>query len=333
MEEEKKDQRDVLIGPGTDDVDLGMGKADNNGRDAPTVSQLTQTNDKEEEKEDQRDVLIGPGTDDAGLGTGKSDYNKKDVTTKPTTENDGTDIHPDDSLHPIHDDRPKESPAGEEKNIGNCIGQGCAIIMLIPILGVAIIIIIFVIGGLTHLPKIDNNDKSDRFEERIKTYQDDDSDTTAVYVKGIDDIDTFYVEGIDDETDDEVVKEVEDSMFVLESESEPEVLKEENSKVYDVVEQMPSFPGGHAALLQWLASNVIYPAEAAENGVQGRVIVQFVVEKDGSVSDAWVVKSVDPLLDKEARRVVSAMPRWNPGKQKGSAVRVKYTIPVTFKLQ
>ena len=325
MEEEKKDQRDVLIGPGTDDADLGTGKADNNGHDAMTVSQLTQTNDKEEEKEDQRDVLIGPGTDDAGLGTGKSDYNKKDVTTKPATENDGTDIHPDDNLHPIYDDRPKESPAGEEKNIGN--------IILILLLGFAIVIIMFVIGDLTHIPKIDNNDKSDRFEERIKTYQDDDSDTTAVYVKGIDDIDTFYVEGIDDETDDEVVTEVEDSVFVLESESEPEVLKEENSKVFDVVEQMPSFPGGHAALLQWLASNVSYPAEAAENGVQGRVIVQFVVEKDGSVSDAQVVKSVDPSLDKEARRVVLAMPRWNPGKQKGSAVRVKYTIPVTFKLQ
>ena len=181
MEEKKKDQRDVLIGPETDDAGLGTGKADNNGHDATTVSQLTQTNDKEEEKEDQRDVLIGPGTDDAGLGTGKSDFNGHDATTKSAMENDGTDIHPDDSLHPIHDDRPKESPAGEEKNIGNGIGQGCAIITL----GVAILTGIIMCGHLIHAPKIDNNDKSDSIEERIKTYQDDDIDT-VVYVEGVD---------------------------------------------------------------------------------------------------------------------------------------------------
>ena len=75
------------------------------------------------------------------------------------------------------------------------------------------------------------------------------------------------------------------------------------------------------------------PSIAAENGVQGRVIVQFVVEKDGSVTDVHVAKSVDPSLDKEASRVVKAMPKWIPGKQNGSAVRVKYTVPVTFKLQ
>ena len=101
----------------------------------------------------------------------------------------------------------------------------------------------------------------------------------------------------------------------------------------DVVEQMPSFPGGQAALMQWLSSNMKYPTIAAENGVQGRVIVQFVVEKDGSVTDVHVAKSVDPSLDKEAARVVKAMPKWIPGKQNGSAVRVKYTVPVTFKLQ
>ena len=142
----------------------------------------------EEEKKDQGDVLIGPGTDDADLGTGKSDYNGHDTTTKSATENDCTDIHPDDSLHPIHDDRPKESPAREEKNIGNGIGQGCSIILspiFGPILGVAVVIIMFVFRGLIHTPKIDNNDKSDSIEERIKTYQDDDIDT-VVYVEGID---------------------------------------------------------------------------------------------------------------------------------------------------
>ena len=104
-------------------------------------------------------------------------------------------------------------------------------------------------------------------------------------------------------------------------------------KIYEVVEEMPSFPGGMGALMSWLSQNIKYPVEAAENGVQGRVLIQFVVEKDGSISDVKVIQSVDPSLDKEAARVVSAMPKWTPGKQNGSAVRVKYTVPVTFKLQ
>ena len=116
--------------------------------------------------------------------------------------------------------------------------------------------------------------------------------------------------------------------------AQPEPPKhEEENKVFDVVEQMPSFPGGMGALMSWLSQNIKYPVIAAENGVQGRVIVQFVVEKDGSVTDVRVAKSVDPSLDKEAQRVVKAMPKWIPGKQNGSAVRVKYTVPVTFKLQ
>ena len=96
---------------------------------------------------------------------------------------------------------------------------------------------------------------------------------------------------------------------------------------------MPSFPGGPAELMKWLGSHVQYPAIAQENGVQGRVIVAFVVEKDGSVTDVTVVRSVDPSLDKEAARVVRQMPKWIPGKQNGAAVRVKYNVPVTFKLQ
>ena len=106
-----------------------------------------------------------------------------------------------------------------------------------------------------------------------------------------------------------------------------------NSKVYDVVEEMPQFPGGPSALFEYLSKNVKYPVVAEENGVQGRVIVTFVVERDGSITDVRVVKSVDPSLDKEAQRVLRSMPRWIPGKQNGSAVRVKYTVPVTFKLQ
>ena len=105
------------------------------------------------------------------------------------------------------------------------------------------------------------------------------------------------------------------------------------NKVFDVAEEMPSFPGGQGALMAFLSSNIKYPVVAQENGVQGRVIVGFVVEKDGSISDVKVMRSVDPSLDREAQRVVKAMPKWKPGKQNGSAVRVKYTVPVVFRLQ
>ena len=139
-------------------------------------------------------------------------------------------------------------------------------------------------------------------------------------------IGAFTVEG-NDEVGGEVLK-------VKEEIAQPEPPKhEEDNKVFEVVEQMPSFPGGYAALMQWLGSNMKYPTIAAENNVQGRVIVQFVVEKDGSITDVHVAKSVDPSLDKEASRVVKAMPKWIPGKQNSSPVRVRFTVPVTFKLQ
>lgn len=114
----------------------------------------------------------------------------------------------------------------------------------------------------------------------------------------------------------------------------PPAPKEEvANKVFDIVEEMPSFPGGNGALMSYLQSNVKYPIVAQENGVQGRVQIGFVVEPDGSISGVKVVRSVDPSLDKEAMRVVRSMPRWNPGKQNGQAVRVKYTVPVLFRLQ
>ena len=137
-------------------------------------------------------------------------------------------------------------------------------------------------------------------------------------------IGAFTVEGNDETAE---VKHVEEKI------AEPEPVKEEETKVFDVVEQMPSFPGGPSALMQYLSSNIKYPVVAEENGVQGRVVCTFVVERDGSITDVRVVKSVDPSLDKEAVRVVKSMPKWIPGKQNGSAVRVKYTVPVTFKLQ
>ncbi len=115
--------------------------------------------------------------------------------------------------------------------------------------------------------------------------------------------------------------------------AQPEPPKEEENKVFDVVEENPSFPGGQAALMQWLNENIKYPVIAAENGIEGRVIVQFVVSKTGSISDVRVVRGVDPSLDKEAVRVVSNMPNWTPGRQNGTTVNVRFTLPVTFRLQ
>ncbi|MEE0923316.1 MAG: energy transducer TonB [Paludibacteraceae bacterium] len=110
--------------------------------------------------------------------------------------------------------------------------------------------------------------------------------------------------------------------------------EEEEEVIFVVVETMPEFPDGQQALFKFLSENVKYPVIAQENGIQGRVICQFVVNKDGSIVDVEVVRSGgDPSLDKEAVRVIKSMPKWKPGKQRGKAVRVKYTVPVNFKLQ
>lgn len=139
-------------------------------------------------------------------------------------------------------------------------------------------------------------------------------------------IGTFDVKGNDD-ANGEILK-------AKEVIAEPEPPKhEEENKVFDIVEQQPLFPGGPAALLKYLSENTKYPVVAQENGVQGRVTVQFVVEKDGSISDVHVLRGVDPSLDKEAVRVVKSMPRWTPGKQNGINVRVNYRVPVLFRLQ
>ena len=139
-------------------------------------------------------------------------------------------------------------------------------------------------------------------------------------------IGTFDVKGNDD-TNGEILK----AKDVI---AEPEPPKhEEENKVFDIVEQQPLFPGGPAALMKYLSENTKYPVVAQENGVQGRVTVQFVVEKDGSISDVHVLRGVDPSLDKEAVRVVKSMPRWTPGKQNGITVRVNYRVPVLFRLQ
>ena len=113
----------------------------------------------------------------------------------------------------------------------------------------------------------------------------------------------------------------------------PKVVEEDDQVIFQVVETMPTFPGGDQALFKFLSDNIRYPVIAQENGIQGRVICQFVVNRDGSIVDVEVVRSVDPSLDREAIRVIRSMPNWKPGMQRGKAVRVKYTLPVNFRLQ
>ena len=105
-----------------------------------------------------------------------------------------------------------------------------------------------------------------------------------------------------------------------------------NNMVYDVVEVMPQFPGGQIAMMKYIMENMKYPEQAMKEGIQGRVTVRFIVEKDGSISDVKPVLSVHPLLNKEAVRVVKSMPKWTPGKQNGKPVRVRFNLPVMFKL-
>ena len=155
-------------------------------------------------------------------------------------------------------------------------------------------------------------------------------------VKQMDQLDAKVAVGTKDEegVKDRNIEAVRSDIAVATPPPPPPAPKPEvSNKVFDVVEEMPSFPGGQGALMSFLNSNIKYPVVAQENGVQGRVIVGFVVERDGSITDVKVMRSVDPSLDREAQRVVRAMPRWKPGKQNGSAVRVKYTVPVVFRLQ
>ncbi len=141
-----------------------------------------------------------------------------------------------------------------------------------------------------------------------------------------DDVQTEHIEINTEESEEAVVIEAPVEQVV----EEEEVVEE----VFVVVEKMPEFPGGQAALFKYLSENVKYPVIAQENGIQGRVICQFVVNKDGSIVDVEVVRSGgDASLDKEAIRVIKSMPKWHPGQQRGKAVRVKYTVPVNFKLQ
>jgi protein TonB len=154
-------------------------------------------------------------------------------------------------------------------------------------------------------------------------------------VKQMDQLDAKVAVGTENVkgTTDRTVEAVRNDIAVGTPPPPPAPKPEVSNKVFDVVEQMPSYPGGNNALMSYLSSNIKYPVVAQENGVQGRVTVGFVVERDGSITDVNILKSVDPSLDREAARVVRSMPRWTPGKQNGQAVRVKYNVPVTFRLQ
>ena len=139
----------------------------------------------------------------------------------------------------------------------------------------------------------------------------------------------------DVEVDDiEINAEVEQNE-VIEEYVAPEVVDEEvvEQEIFKIVEEMPSFPGGEAKLMEYVSKNIKYPQIARETGIQGRVFVNFVVEPDGSVSNVTVLRGIGGGCDEEAMRVVKNMPKWKPGKQRGKAVRVQYMLPVNFRLQ
>ena len=159
-------------------------------------------------------------------------------------------------------------------------------------------------------------DEEVKSEDEIKT-QDELQETETAFGS------TDFDKGTDDRN---VVREYKNEVIVEEKKPEPE-------QVFTAVEQMPQFPGGDAALMKFLSSNINYPQVAMENGVQGRVIVQFVVTKNGTVGEVKVIRSVDRDLDKEAIRLCKSLPKFIPGKMNGQAVNVWYTLPITFKLQ
>lgn len=162
---------------------------------------------------------------------------------------------------------------------------------------------------------------ADKVKNEVMTMDEQKEDNTArgvVTQEGNDDADKFQA--------------VKEQVVVV---PEPQQVKEEPKpdQIFQAVEQPAEFPGGQAALMKWLSNNIRYPESAQQNGVSGRVIVKFVVEKDGSISQASIAKGVDRDLDQEALRVVKRMPKWQPGKNNGQAVRSYFTLPVTFKLQ
>ena len=134
-------------------------------------------------------------------------------------------------------------------------------------------------------------------------------------------------------SDEQVSTTVNKEVVEVVEQKQEEVQEKEEQQVFVVVEGMPELPGGELALRTYIAKAIVYPTVAQENGIQGKVFVTFVVNKDGSVSNAKIARGVDASLDSEALRVVSTLPKWKPGKQRGVPVRVSYTVPISFKLQ
>lgn len=151
----------------------------------------------------------------------------------------------------------------------------------------------------------------------METQKEDNTARGVVNQEGADDVDKF--------------KAVVEQVQVVEP--VPEVKKDEPEKIFVAVEQPAEFPGGQAAMMKWLSNNIRYPESAQQNGISGRVVVKFVVEKDGSIGSPTIVKGVDRDLDQEALRVVKRMPKWQPGKNNGQPVRSYFNLPVTFRLQ
>ena len=231
--------------------------------------------------------------------------------------------------------------------------------------GIAAIVLFFVLYGVAKnafTPEVDVEtaveveaayDEQDEEDDEEVIYEEPEPEAEQVLQEELVNSERFTDLAMDDEKPQEVAKSNEEAAkgeiaigtqdFNEGSEEGTKVLTEnmqiveekveEDRTVFEVVEQMPSFPGGDAALMSFLSKNIHYPAIAEENGIQGRVVATFVVERDGSITDVKVVKSIDPSLDKEAVRVLKSMPKWIPGRQNGSPVRVKYTVPVTFRLQ
>jgi len=184
---------------------------------------------------------------------------------------------------------------------------GALISFIIAIIGVLLLFFVFNGGKKRH---IDDNDEDD-----IELVDDEEADE--------DDWDEEW-----DDWDEEVVLPDSDMTPIKDELPAP---SNDDQSIYDVVDPMPRFLEGDMAV--WLGSHINYPPEAEDSSLQGTVVCQFIVEKDGSISNVNVVRSVDPLLDKEAVRVIESMPKWAPGKKDGQPVRVKYTIPIKFQLQ
>lgn len=172
----------------------------------------------------------------------------------------------------------------------------------------------------------ERDDESDEEEMAMLEEEDiyEEPEIEEVLVEEVVNSDKFTAYEAEDEIDDVEYRSTEE-LTVVEAETP------DDDRVFDVVEQQPTFSGGDPRV--WIGQNIHYPPVAEENGVQGTVVCQFVVERDGSISNVTVARGADPALDKEAIRVIKSMPRWTPGKQNGQTVRVKYTMPIKFNLQ